>query len=412
MSYVITNRCIRCDRCRPECPRGAIDIDGGKYSIDLNLCDNCQGYEAPQCIVSCPVNSPVPVQAKKGRCKVDPKIATSPELFSNGKNHPFASAIVVWEACNILAQRQSLPWQADLSKRLYYQRQIKGDRGSLVFRVTDALGLETPRAIDNLDIKAACLHLLYAAYATTLEQPWEQEFVISDRQIEEYLGLDKRKDLTKATKLTLIKELAQQPCQIHVAINWFQQGKVKEFSLKNSHLWELLDIQHHFQEDDLGCKHLAGLTFRIKAGAWTQHFLNRQGCQQRQAFYQYGSLPKSLLGAVMSIWQQHEGAARMLLWNRLMNARILYFQLPPDWQQPQSKVKKKRQIANRKTKLKPPTTLAAEQIIAARKSLQLSQRDLAQLTGKSQSWIRDIENGRFRAKEDDQLLLRKALGIS
>jgi DNA-binding transcriptional regulator YiaG len=336
------------------------------------------------------------------------------------------------------------------------------------------------------------------------------------------IGLDKRKDLTKATKLTLIKEIAQQPCQIKVAINWFQQGKVREFSLKNSHLWELIEIQHHFQEDDFGCRHLAGLTFRIKAGEWTQHFVNRQGCQQRQAFYQYGSLPKSLLGAVMSIWQQHEGAARMLLWllfkakmgkeqritvptlmpiaygeskvdrmavqreerkrllgifesdlevlnnyglkpifdpvtyppeiqpfwarlmdipedadaaldfwiddgsnetrltdaaprgkwNRLMNARILYFELPSDWEQPEAKVKKKRQVANRKTKLKPPATLSAEEVIAARKSLQLSQRDLAQLTGKSQSWVRDIENGRFQAKEDDRLLLRKALGMS
>jgi hypothetical protein len=29
---------------------------------------------------------------------------------------------------------------------------------------------------------------------------------------------------------------------------------------------------------------------------------------------QYGSLPKSLLTTVMSIWQQHEGAARLMLW--------------------------------------------------------------------------------------------------
>jgi predicted transcriptional regulator len=39
----------------------------------------------------------------------------------------------------------------------------------------------------------------------------------------------------------------------------------------------------------------------------------------------------------------------------------------------------------------------------ARKSLQLSQRTLAQMTGKSQSWIRDIENGRFRANSKDQI---------
>ncbi|WP_339366806.1 helix-turn-helix domain-containing protein [Gloeocapsa sp. PCC 7428] len=45
------------------------------------------------------------------------------------------------------------------------------------------------------------------------------------------------------------------------------------------------------------------------------------------------------------------------------------------------------------------------------KKLGLSQRDLAQLTGKSQSWIRDIENGRFQAKLEDQMLLRRVLGM-
>lgn len=43
------------------------------------------------------------------------------------------------------------------------------------------------------------------------------------------------------------------------------------------------------------------------------------------------------------------------------------------------------------------------------KSIQLSQRSLAQMTGKSQSWIRDIGNGRFPANAEDQVILRKVL---
>jgi ribosome-binding protein aMBF1 (putative translation factor) len=43
--------------------------------------------------------------------------------------------------------------------------------------------------------------------------------------------------------------------------------------------------------------------------------------------------------------------------------------------------------------------------------LQLSQRTLAEKTGKSQSWIRDIEKGRFQPKEEDQRLLRKVLEL-
>ncbi|CDN12893.1 Ferredoxin [Richelia intracellularis] len=56
--------------------------------------------------------------------------------------------------------------------------------------------------------------------------------------------------------------------------------------------------------------------------------------------------------------------------------------------------------------------MLGEQICQARKNLNLSQRELAKLAGKSQSWIRDIENGRLKAKIEDQELLRKVLGIA
>ncbi|MBE9193683.1 helix-turn-helix domain-containing protein [Gloeocapsopsis crepidinum LEGE 06123] len=527
MSYAITKRCIQCDNCVPLCPTGAIKVLEGDYWIDPNLCNNCQDYVAPQCIVSCPVNSPVPWQAKKGRCKVDARTVPSPDLFPDGKSHPFASAIAVWELCNVLAQRQSLFWETDASGEMHYQRQINGGKGAIAFRVTDTVHSESSDAlkgekallaVEKFDIRAACMHLIYAAYVTNLDKPWEEEFIISDRQIEDYLGLDKRKDLSKSTKLSFIKELAQQPCRLVACINSPQQGKIKEICLKKSRLWHLLDIHHHFQEDELGCKHLVGLTFKIKAGEWVQYFLNRQGCKERRAFYQYGTLPKALLSAVISIWQQHEGAARMMLWllfktkmgreqrvtvptlmriaygdrrlskisiqperqrllkafesdlevlnhyglkpifdpvtypveiqplwaklvdipedaeaalefwindgshstrltdaaprgkwNRLMNARILYFELPPEWAQP---TKSKKQHTHQKTQRKRQATLSTEYILEARKKLGLSQRDLAQLTGKSQSWIRDIENGRFQAKWEDQMLLRNALGMN
>jgi hypothetical protein len=70
-----------------------------------------------------------------------------------------------------------------------------------------------------------------------------------------------------------------------------------------------VEIQNHFQDDDLGCKHLVGLTFKVRAGLWAKYFLNQQGYKKYTAFYQYGILPKSLLSTVMSIWQQHEGTA-------------------------------------------------------------------------------------------------------
>ncbi len=531
MTYTLHGSCHGCNNCRPHCPTGAIKSDGENYWIDPALCNNCEGYYSePQCVIHCPVSSPVPTQAKKGRYKIHNRTAPSPDLFPDGRNHPFASAIVIWKACNLLTQRGSLPWKKDEQGQLYYQRQVNQGRGAITFQFINPLESEsssTPytkefSAIEGLDIRAACLHLLYAAYATSVEKPWEQEFIINDRQIEEYLGLEKRRDLSKSAKLALIKELAQQPCQITTSIRWPQQGQVQGFTVENSRLWHLLEIQHHFQEDASGCKHLMGLTFKVKAGIWAQYFLNKQGCQERTAFYQYGNLPKALLSAVMSIWQQHEGAARMMLWllfktkigreqritvptlmrvaygdekviqasshseerkrllrtfesdlerlshyqlkaifdpisyppeiqplwaklanipddadealefwmndgrsdtrltdsaprgkwNRLMNARILGFELPTDWEEQLAELEKKKQQRKKsKIKAKTHSHLDTKQIIQARKSLRLSQRELAEMTGKSQSWIRDIEKGRFQAKSKDQELLQKALGL-
>ncbi|MDJ0575889.1 MAG: helix-turn-helix transcriptional regulator, partial [Xenococcaceae cyanobacterium MO_234.B1] len=99
-------------------------------------------------------------------------------------------------------------------------------------------------------------------------------------------------------------------------------------------------------------------------------------------------------------------------WNLLMKARILHFELPPQWDKQLSSWENKKQ---RKTRRSYPTqtvsNLTGEQISTARKGLGISQRKLAQLLDKSQSWIRDLENSRFAAKAGDRLKLRKILEI-
>jgi Fe-S-cluster-containing dehydrogenase component len=114
MAYRIPGDCVGCDNCRPQCPTGAINADPDDRQLWINpaICNNCEGYlPEPQCIVHCPTSLPMPFQAQKGRAKDDVRPITSTDLFPNGKTNPFASAIVVWEACNVLTQRQSLPWQ-------------------------------------------------------------------------------------------------------------------------------------------------------------------------------------------------------------------------------------------------------------------------------------------------------------
>jgi DNA-binding transcriptional regulator YiaG/Pyruvate/2-oxoacid:ferredoxin oxidoreductase delta subunit len=529
MAYTIPNKsCVGCDDCRPHCPTGAIKTENNEHWIDPTLCNNCEGYYSePQCVSFCPSHSPIPLQSKKGRNKINVRELTSLDLFANNKSNSFASAIVIWESCNVLSQRKSLRWETDESGRLAYKRQVNQGKGEISFQITSSpfdnelvSGMER---IEALDIRATCINLIFAAHATALEQPWEQEFVIDDHQIEKYLGLDKRKDLSKIAKLTLIKNIVQQPCSLLTSINWSQQGRINSFSSEKCRLWHLLEIVHHFQQDERGCKYLTGLTFKVKAGMWAQYFLNKQACKDRTAFYQYGCLPKSVLTTVMSIWQQHEGAARLMMWllfktkmgkeqritvptlmriaygeekvihasqhrderkrllktfendlqvlnnygikpifdpvtypveiqplwaklvnipedpdeaiefwindaggkasltdasprgkwNMLMNARISSFDLPPEWQSKQSLAGKaqRRRTTRGRRKVKSTGELLGEQILQARKTLKLSQRELAKLAGKSQSWIRDIENGRLKAKSEDQVRLKEVLGM-
>ncbi|MEM7589975.1 MAG: helix-turn-helix domain-containing protein [Cyanobacteria bacterium P01_A01_bin.83] len=532
MAYTIPKSCVHCGICLPECPTNAIQVNhDNEHWVEPGLCNNCEDQDSkPPCVSSCPDSLPVPLPNKKGRYKAEPRVLNTSHLFANGHNHPIASSMVIWEACNVLAQGAVFPWQVDEQSKLYHQRLVKEGKGKIEFRLTEdvntaqILGAKDANdTLEQMDIRAACMHLIFAAFATSLEKPWEQEFVIDNKQLENYLGLNKRKDLSKAAKLTLIKRLVQQPCKLVTNIDWFRQGKIQAFSVPQDRIWHLVEIDNHFQEDAQGYKHLVGMTFRIRPGLWAKYFLNKQGYKKFAAFYQYGTLPQFLLTTVMTIWHQHEGTVRMMLWllfktkmgkqqritirklmyvaygeakvqeayihrdkrkrllrrfesdlevlhhykikpvfdpvtyptkiqpmwaklaavpddadeamdfwindgcneisitdpappgkwNLLMKARLLHFELPPEWDKQLSRWENKKQ---RKTRRKNTThtvsNLNGEQIVSARKELGISQRKLAQKLGKSQSWIRDVENGRFSAKLGDRLKLKKILEIN
>nr|VFJ55200.1 MAG: 4Fe-4S binding domain-containing protein [Candidatus Kentron sp. DK] len=57
MALMITEECINCDVCEPECPNGAISPGDETYVIDPSLCTECVGhYETSQCMEVCPVD--------------------------------------------------------------------------------------------------------------------------------------------------------------------------------------------------------------------------------------------------------------------------------------------------------------------------------------------------------------------
>jgi len=56
MALKITDECINCDVCEPECPNQAISMGPDIYVIDSGKCTECVGhFGEPQCVQVCPV---------------------------------------------------------------------------------------------------------------------------------------------------------------------------------------------------------------------------------------------------------------------------------------------------------------------------------------------------------------------
>ncbi len=57
MALIITDECINCDVCEPECPNEAIYQGETIYAIEPSKCTECVGhFDAPQCQQVCPVD--------------------------------------------------------------------------------------------------------------------------------------------------------------------------------------------------------------------------------------------------------------------------------------------------------------------------------------------------------------------
>jgi ferredoxin len=61
MALVITEECVNCGVCEPECPNEAISEGEDIYVINPAKCTQCVGaFDDPQCVDVCPVDCIVP----------------------------------------------------------------------------------------------------------------------------------------------------------------------------------------------------------------------------------------------------------------------------------------------------------------------------------------------------------------
>jgi len=66
MALKITEDCISCGACEPECPNEAISEGEEIYVIDPKKCTECVGsHESSRCVEVCPVDSCVPDEDHK-----------------------------------------------------------------------------------------------------------------------------------------------------------------------------------------------------------------------------------------------------------------------------------------------------------------------------------------------------------
>lgn len=57
MALKITDECINCGVCEPECPNEAIYMGDEIYEINPDKCTECVGhYDEPQCQQVCPID--------------------------------------------------------------------------------------------------------------------------------------------------------------------------------------------------------------------------------------------------------------------------------------------------------------------------------------------------------------------
>ncbi|MDD8019945.1 MAG: YfhL family 4Fe-4S dicluster ferredoxin [Acidobacteriota bacterium] len=66
MAYKITEECINCGACEPDCPNQAISAGDERFEINPDKCTECVGYfDEPQCASVCPTNACVPDPGQK-----------------------------------------------------------------------------------------------------------------------------------------------------------------------------------------------------------------------------------------------------------------------------------------------------------------------------------------------------------
>ncbi len=77
MAMKISDECINCGSCEPECPNKAISQGSSVYVVDAAKCTECVGaFDSPKCVELCPVDGCITSDGAETKDQLQAKYAT------------------------------------------------------------------------------------------------------------------------------------------------------------------------------------------------------------------------------------------------------------------------------------------------------------------------------------------------
>jgi DNA-binding transcriptional regulator YiaG len=203
------------------------------------------------------------------------------------------------------AQLRKDLWSQDPFELAYFLHRAKGKSSNIIEHYITNPGdisllpwEEALQIIDKFGTNTAKLHLLFAAHTMRQEKPWESKFTLSANDIISELGWDKRTDLKNTQKLKEISKLAFALGCLTIQATWVEgQGNNKvSCRVQTSRIWETyIDVRSGQLNLEQKIDEPTDVYITVRPGLWTDAFLNRAGCEAKQALYQFGYLAQDIL---------------------------------------------------------------------------------------------------------------------
>lgn len=225
---------------------------------------------------------------------------TEPPLFSTQTIEMTATGAPVISATQAYYKRPE--WEEYSPGKLYFQRRF-GKGRYVEFYIMNQQE-QQPESItgqaeheiqERYGVMAARLHAIFATYATRQNRPWEESFCLRGSDLIKYLGLDRRKDMTKAQKLRAIADLAWIVGTLGAVVHW-REGQLDLCVTRKSPVWIIQYVEEYFQPQLAQIQdgdELCEVLIRVQPGAWAEKFLNREGEQENKALHQFGYIHKT-----------------------------------------------------------------------------------------------------------------------